>query len=165
MKWLLIFDEGQKVADKDLMKCVDMKYTGRPLLTVMDFKQTIRNECQKEPDIKNCSCILSYVRPSINGDYLIPMITVNCSSRNFYSLPSYLPRNTTILHISHNNINSLEPLRSNLVYTKVQDLYIDYNQIKSIDVLEGAPWLFKFRVLSLTGNKLTKVIGTSWIYF
>lgn len=156
MKWLLKFDEGQKVADKDLMKCVDMKYTGRPLLTVMDFKQTIRTECAKELDTKNCSCILSYVRPSFNGDYLIPMYTVNCSSREFLSLPRILPRNTTILHISHNKIKSLEPLRTSN-YTKVQDLYVDYNQIKSIDSLEGASWLHKFRVLSLRGNKLTKL--------
>lgn len=155
MKWLLKFDEA-KVADKDLMKCVDLKYTGRPLLIVMDFKQTIRQECQKEPDTRNCSCILSYVRPSTNGDFLIPMYTVNCSHRSFYSLPTVLPMNTTILHITHNKISSLEPLRM-MTYRKVQDLFIDYNQLKSLDNLEGAPWLFKFRVLSLRGNKLTKV--------
>lgn len=156
MKWLLKF-EGQKVADKDVMKCVDLKYTGRPLLTVMDFKQTIRSECQKEPDIRNCSCILSYVRPSMNGEFLIPMYTVNCSNREFYSLPPVLPRNTTILHITHNKIRNLEPLRTNQNYTKVQDMYLDFNQIKTIDMLEGAPWLHRFRVLSLRGNKLTKL--------
>lgn len=156
MKWLLKFDEGQKVADKDLMRCVDLKYTGRPLLTVMDFKQTIRLECQKEPDTRNCSCILSYVRPSLNGEFLIPMYTVNCSHREFLNLPKILPMNTTILHISHNKIKSLEPLRSGN-YKKVQDLFVDYNQIKTLDYLEGALWLNKFRVLSLRGNKLTKL--------
>lgn len=157
MKWLLKFDEGQRVADKDLMKCVDLKYTGKPLLTVMDFKQTIRTECQKEPDTRNCSCILSYIRPSMNGEFLIPMYTVNCSHREFHQLPRLLPRNTTILHITHNKIKNLEPLRT-LNYKKVQDLFVDYNQIKSLDNLEGAPWLNNFRVLSLRGNKLTKLV-------
>ena len=156
MKWLLKFDEGQRVADKDQMKCVDMKYTGRPLLRVMDFKQTIREECAKEPEIKNCSCILSYVRPSMDGEYLIPMYTVNCSHREFLSLPRVLPRNTTILHITNNKIKSLDPLRTQ-TYTEVLDLFVDFNQIKSLDNLEGVPWLHKFRVLSLRGNKLTKL--------
>lgn len=159
MKWLLKFDEGQKVSDKDLMKCVDLKYTGRPLLRVMDFKQTIRLECAKHEDVKNCSCTLSYVRPSINGEFLVPMYTVNCSNKGFWTLPSFLPRNTTILHITHNNIRNLDPLRTSQTYNKIQDLYLDYNQIKSIESLEGAAWLLKFRVLSLKGNKLTKVLS------
>lgn len=143
------------MADKDLMRCVDLKYTGRPLLAVMEFKKTIRDECQKDPDTKNCSCILSYVRPSYNGEFLIPMYTVNCSHREFLSLPNMLPMNTTVLHITHNKITSLEQLRLPQ-YKKVQDLFADYNQLKSLD-LEGAPWLNKFRVLSLKGNKLTKL--------
>lgn len=157
MKWLLNLDENDaQVADKDQMKCVDMKYTGRPLLTVMDFKYKIREACRNITDLKNCSCILSYVRPSINGEFLIPMYTVNCSNREFYNLPKDLPTNTTILHITHNKIKSLELLRTP-TYRKVQDLFVDFNQIKSLDNLEGASWLDKFRVLSLRGNKLTKL--------
>lgn len=167
MKWLLKFDEGRKVADKDMMRCVDLKYNARPLLAVMDFKQTMRIECQN-PEIQNCSCSLSYIRPSTYGDHLIPMFTVNCSNRNFESLPSFLPKNTTILHIANNKITSLEPLRTNPIYRKVQDLYLEYNLITTFDNLEASAWFDRFRVLSLKGNKLTKVKKSclmTFIYF
>lgn len=106
MKWLLTYDEndrGKRVADKEQMRCVDYKYSGRPLLAVMDFKMQLRKQCA-HPDIKNCSCTLHYIRPSEDGEYLIPMVTVNCSNRDFLDLPEFLPKNTTILHISHNQV-------------------------------------------------------------
>ncbi|GAB0086504.1 Cytoplasmic phosphatidylinositol transfer protein 1 [Sergentomyia squamirostris] len=159
MKWLLTFDEndrGKRVADKELMRCVDFKYSGRPLLAVMDFKLQMRQQCQSHPDIQNCSCILHYIRPSDDGEYLIPMVTVNCSNRNFEELPDFLPKNTTILIITHNKISNVEVLRKNPIYLEIHDLYLDYNQIESIDFLEASRWLHNFRVFSLKGNKLTK---------
>ncbi|XP_055694878.1 protein singed wings 2 [Lutzomyia longipalpis] len=158
MKWLLTYDEngrGQRVADRELMRCVDFKYSGRPLLAVMDFKLQMRQQCG-HPNIKNCSCVLHYIRPSDDGQYLIPMVTVNCSHRGFMDLPDFLPKNTTILHITHNKITSVEMLRTNPIYLEVHDVFVDYNQIHSIDFLEASRWLNNFRVFSLKGNKLTK---------
>lgn len=52
-------------------------------------------------------------------------------------------------------ITSVEPLKS--TYKHVQDIYLDYNHIRSIDILESDEWLHTFRIFSLKGNKLTKV--------
>jgi hypothetical protein len=37
------------------------------------------------------------------------------------------------------------------------DMFLDENHIHSIEALEGADWLFNFRVLSLRSNQLTQV--------
>lgn len=39
----------------------------------------------------------------------------------------------------------------------MHDIYLDYNEIKSIDALESDNWLVNFRVFSLRGNQLTKL--------
>lgn len=52
-------------------------------------------------------------------------------------------------------ISDVGPLRT--TYRDVQDVYLDYNHISSLDVLEDAYWLNNFRVFSLKGNKLTSV--------
>lgn len=44
------------------------------------------------------------------------------------------------------------------MYRSVHDVYLDYNLIQSIDTLESDTWLESFRVFSLKGNRLTKVI-------
>lgn len=49
----------------------------------------------------------------------------------------------------------MEPLRT--TYSSVQDIYLDYNEIESIDALESVDWLENFRVFSLRGNQLTKL--------
>ncbi len=107
------------------------------------------------------------------------MFSVNCSHLNFDRLPSFVPENTTIflatdnkvhmtvtchLHFSNikilfEQITSLEPLKT--TFRHVEDIYLDYNHIQSIDILESdrgtEDWLQTFRILSLKGNRLTKV--------
>lgn len=168
-----------KIVDRDLLTCKEGKYAGRKLTTVMSIKQVciftlnsikfnkfkcykimlynqlnkvLYDECQ-HPEIKNCSCTFSYLSP--NG---IPINTLNCSHRNFINFPKYLPENTSILHMEHNKITNIKDLRSNYtLYKSVVDIFLDYNYIGLIDDFESYIWLQNFRVLSLRGNKLTKI--------
>jgi hypothetical protein len=39
----------------------------------------------------------------------------------------------------------------------VTDIYLDYNHIRSISILEDSLWLDNFRVMSLKGNNLHKI--------
>lgn len=45
-------------------------------------------------------------------------------------------------------------------YRNVHDIYLDYNQISTIETLETDNWLKHFRAFSLKGNQLTKVSET-----
>lgn len=143
--------------------------------------QILREICHNNPTLKNCSCALSYILPNDDGTSFQPMYSVNCSYLNLKHLPNYIPENTTIFYATNNQvkclqsqikiidrtficitiifvhlqITSLEPLRS--IYRLVHDIYLDYNQIQSIEVLESFDWLENFRVFSLKGNYLTKV--------
>lgn len=42
-------------------------------------------------------------------------------------------------------------------YNDVHDIYVDYNKIKSVEILENCGWLKNFRVLGLKGNALEKI--------
>lgn len=60
--------------------------------------------------------------------------------------------------MEHNLLKNIKDLRSNYsVYKDVVDIFLDYNQIEHIDEFETYTWLQNFRVLSLRGNKLTKI--------
>lgn len=88
----------------------------------------------------------------------IPINALNCSYRNFIDFPNYLPKNISIIHLEHNKITKISRLRSNYsLYKNVDDIYLDYNQIELIDDFESYAWLQQFRILSLRGNKLTKL--------
>lgn len=52
-------------------------------------------------------------------------------------------------------IRSTEPLLT--AYRSVSDIYLDYNEIETIEALESDNWLERFSVLSLKGNRLQKV--------
>lgn len=52
-------------------------------------------------------------------------------------------------------ISSVEPLQT--TYHSVHDIFLDYNEIESIDALASEGWLEHFRVFSLRGNQLTKL--------
>lgn len=82
---------------------------------------------------------------------------VNCSNRGFERLPTALPVNTSVLYIDHNKIKDLRPLIENEIYLKVADIYLDYNRVESINVLGESSFWYSFRLLSLIGNKLSKV--------
>lgn len=97
---MLDYSNNKNVDMKDL-RCSDMTYDGRPLLFVMKFKQKLEEEC-KHPDLNNCSCILSFIRRSEEG--WVPMYTINCSNLGFYSLPSYIPKNTSSFYATDNKV-------------------------------------------------------------
>lgn len=98
---------------------------------------------------------MPFIRLSDDGTSLQPLYSINCSALKLYSLPTFIPENTTIFYANHNNITSVEPLQN--IYRLVLDMYLDYNLIESIDILDTAYWLQHFRIFSLKGNKLTKV--------
>ncbi|KFB48210.1 AGAP005417-PA-like protein [Anopheles sinensis] len=155
MIWLLK-EQSQQYVDKPTLVCKDWKYTGRPVLTAMEYKRVVQESCLHE-EIWNCSCHVSYLRLSDDGLSFDPMIMVNCSDRGFYQLPQYLPGNTTVLHIAHNKLQSVDSLTTNEHYRSVQDIYMDDNRLTSIDILEDTIWLDNFRILSLRGNRLNRI--------
>ncbi|XP_050098207.1 protein singed wings 2 [Anopheles aquasalis] len=155
MIWLLR-ERSDQYVDKPSWVCKDWKYTGRPVVTAMEYKRVVQESCQHE-EIWNCTCHVSYLRLSDNGLSFHPMIMVNCSDRGFYQLPQYLPGNTTVLDIARNKLQSVDSLTTNEHYQTVQDIYLDDNQITSIDILEDTIWLDHFRILSLRGNKLNRI--------
>ncbi|XP_058054177.1 protein singed wings 2 isoform X1 [Anopheles bellator] len=155
MIWLLR-ERSEQYVDGPSWVCKDWKYTGRPVLTAMEYKRVVQESCMHE-EIWNCSCHVSFLRLSDNGMSFHPMIMVNCSDRGFYQLPQYLPGNTTVLHISGNKLDSVDSLTTNEHYQSVQDIYLDHNRITSIDILEDTVWLDHFRILSLRGNKLNRI--------
>lgn len=159
LKWLLNQTKGEHVADRNILKCTDLKYGSRPLLTVMQYKQNIKEACYNSTELRNCSCTVSYIHLEHDGTSFKPMYSINCSRLNLNRLPSFVPENTTSFHATDNKITSLEPLKS--TYKHVQDIYLDYNHIQSIDILESDrgsnDWLQTFRIFSLKGNKLTKL--------
>lgn len=99
---------------------------------------------------------MSYLGPNEKNKYLTPINAINCSSRNFLNFPIYLPQNTSIIYLSNNKIENLNSLRLT-IYRDVSDIYLDNNFIDSIDDLESILWLQNFRILSIKGNKLTKI--------
>lgn len=158
LKWIVPGDSHYDVIDNNRLMCSDPKYRSRPVVLVMSYKIALYKACREDPELKNCSCHISYLRLDEQREGFQPMFSVNCSSAGFYNFPKKLPDNTTTLFITHNNINSLDELCiKNSTYNEVQDIYLDYNRIRAVDVLENCVWFEKFRVLSLKGNLLEKL--------
>ncbi|CAH1964948.1 unnamed protein product [Acanthoscelides obtectus] len=148
-----IFNMNKRVVvDINDLKCFGLPYPGKPLISIAQYIKELEDTC-----IPNCECFLSKVVQDIMTDDLVPIITMNCSYRGLRELPSSLPNNTRTLHLEGNSIASLEPLNNNPVYESLWDLYLDTNDVSSIDDLEGSFWLKHFREFSLKGNKLTKI--------
>lgn len=114
---------------------------------------------EKECPIEVCTCSMeNIIWYTLNHQYYLhPVVAVDCSHRNLVGMPSKLPQNTTKLNLTRNNISDLIPLAHNDMYRNVKDIYLDYNGIKSINILEGSYWLHNFRILSLRGNQLSEV--------
>ncbi|CAL7940510.1 unnamed protein product [Xylocopa violacea] len=155
-KWILHQEKGSlghAVADRQHLRCT-VPYEGRPLVPVVEIINTLKEECTRTV----CDCKLVYVVGN-GGKHiqrqLMAFTSVNCSHRGLTEMPSFLPANTTTLHLSGNKIRDLKPLTTNPVYKGVIDVYLDDNMIKSIVQLEGSSWVDRFRVLSLRGNNLT----------
>lgn len=159
MKWIAINDARFEIADRPLLNCSDLKYRGRPMMTVMTHKLALYKTCREDyPDLKNCSCHMSFLRLDEETNEYQPMFSVNCSANGFLNFPRRLPENTTTLFITHNKISSLNMLCTrNSTYNHVHDIYLDYNEINDASVLDNCEWFSNFRVLSLKGNLLERI--------
>ncbi|XP_015605389.1 protein singed wings 2 isoform X2 [Cephus cinctus] len=157
-QWILNSRNGSvasRVIDRDKLVC-STPFDGRQLLSVVEIIVTLKEECQRT----NCDCELVYIAVRSGAKFnsqkrLMVFNSVNCSNRGITEMPTFLPANTTTLHLSGNNIADLTPLITNPVYKGVIDIYLDNNLIESIACLEGSYWLDHFRVLSLRGNRLS----------
>lgn len=170
LDWLLKLKP--MVENPDNLTCNGEPYDGKPLYRIAEFLQVhiytspfymyflylcffkkLRQECPV-----HCNCSMPHVvKDYIHTGRLEPIIQVNCSRRNLVELPSKLPNRTKILLLQDNFITDLSPLRDNPNYSTVHDIYLDDNQIRSIEGLEGTEWFVRFRILSLRGNELTQL--------
>ncbi|XP_012270288.1 protein singed wings 2 isoform X1 [Orussus abietinus] len=145
---------ASRIVDRDKLRC-HTPFTGRPLLFVMEIIERLERECKLTP----CDCNLVYiVNRQDRGDGRrdpMALASMNCSSRGLVSLPNFLPRNTTTLHLANNKITDLSSLATNPEYRRIVDVYLNDNLIESIAPLEGSHWLDHFRLLDLRGNKLS----------
>lgn len=159
IKWIAGYDPKFEVLDRKILNCSDTKFRARPLYTVMNYKIALNKLCRDDlKDLKNCTCHISYLRYDEQEHNFKPVITVNCSHRGFSDFPKKLPDYTNSLYIDHNNITSLDVLCiKNSTYNDVHDIYIDYNQIKDVSVLDNCLWFENFRVLNLKGNLLERI--------
>lgn len=153
MKWMINEKSyiSSRIHNKSNLLCHE-RYEGKPIVLIMDLIKRLDEKCPKGPQ-DFCECVMSHAVWSSN--YLVPVITVDCSYRNFHKFPDRLPENTTTLLLQGNKISRLEPLVNNPHYSRVLDVILDNNIITSLDILEGASWLFTFRVFSLRENYLT----------
>lgn len=141
LKWMATNDFKFEIVDRSQMNCSDPKYRARPFMTVMNYKQILSKACNQDPELKNCSCHISYLRLDEETNNFHPMFSVNCSNAGFMNFPRKLPENTTTLFISNNKISSLNALCTrNSTYNDVHDMYLDYNLISDASVLDNCEW-------------------------
>lgn len=167
--------------------CFERKLHPFHLLFNFRSNQTVRDLCYNNTELRNCSCSLAYItldleeiwRPiySINCSNLnffqLPS-SVPENTTTFYAKNNHvrLVVSCSFINQSYNDnqitcvfylttrifmqISNIEPIISS-AYSSVQDIYLDHNEISSIEVLESDGWLERFRAFSLKGNLLNKV--------
>ncbi|XP_051164188.1 protein singed wings 2 isoform X2 [Leptopilina boulardi] len=156
MSWILEsgnYSIANKIDDKFDLQC-SAPYDGRPLVPVVEILVALNDECKQTV----CECQLTYVYGRVDRQIqkqLMAFVSVNCSNRGLTEMPPFLPANTTVLQLSENEITDLTPLKANPVYKRVLDLYLDFNLVETVSLLDGSYWLENFRLLSLRNNKLT----------
>ncbi|XP_028170266.1 protein singed wings 2-like [Ostrinia furnacalis] len=155
LDWLAMQDEHsaarKRIVDYEQLVCHQQLYRGKPLHKVMDIIKTMHQTCP-EP----CTCTMTHVVSDAAGA-VIPLITVNCASKQLAAPPASLPPNTTTLRLEGNKINTIRSIVQNPQYRKLADLVLDNNSISAVKELEGSEWFTTFRVLSLRGNLLKQV--------
>lgn len=67
----------------------------------------MREICSKNVELRNCTCVLSYISLDLNG-VRRPMYSINCNNLDLYHLPKSLPDNTTTFYAQHNKVSSFE---------------------------------------------------------
>ncbi|XP_046581623.1 amphoterin-induced protein 1-like isoform X2 [Haliotis rubra] len=88
---------------------------------------------------------------SQSPDHLHSGTRVNCSYCNLTKVPNYLPGNTTILDISHNNISILD--KTSLLLPHLRYLDASFSNISKLSV-DAFHETTSLRVLLMVGNKL-----------
>ncbi|KAL1512987.1 hypothetical protein ABEB36_002479 [Hypothenemus hampei] len=110
---------------------------------------------------KNCyhNCTCETYRLNLSQGKLPTFeVAMNCSGKEFLSLPIPLPDNTIMLDVSNNNITSIKEL-SDPSYQNLRHFIADNNKISSIQPLEGTKFISNFETLSLQRNHI-KILET-----
>ena len=99
-----------------------------PILEVMEYYSIKVNPfCPKL-----CDCHFHHFAASPNSEPAFTVL-VNCSSRSLTSFPSLPPR-TTVLDLSHNEIDSFSSLYpADQKYQHISSLILSYNKLDSLD--------------------------------
>ncbi|XP_015122047.1 protein halfway [Diachasma alloeum] len=122
-----------------------------PLKQVRYLSQ-LQTECPKGD---NWQCQCNFRRMDIvEGKSPTLAVNVDCTGMQLTELPDRLPRNTIALNVSYNNITVLDYLSTNHWYEDLREFYADYNNISSINKLEGSKFLDNYAFLSLRYNKI-----------
>ncbi|KAM0737008.1 Protein halfway [Formica fusca] len=126
--------------------------TERVPLTQVLYLSSLQTECPKG-DNWQCQCDIKRL-DIIEGKPPTHAVNVDCSGMQLTELPEKLPQNTIALNVSYNNITVLDDLSTNPCYEDLREFYADYNNISSINKLEGSKFLDNYALLSLRYNKI-----------
>ncbi|KAI4495539.1 hypothetical protein M0802_008551 [Mischocyttarus mexicanus] len=116
------------------------------------YLSLLQTECPKG-DSWQCQCNFRRL-DIVEGKPPTLAVNVDCSGIQLTELPEKLPRNTIALNVSYNNITVLDDLSTNPCYEDIREFYADYNNISSINKLEGSKFLNNYALLSLRYNKI-----------
>ncbi|XP_045030076.1 leucine-rich repeat-containing protein 17 [Daphnia magna] len=111
-----------------------------------------------ERAIKECPRPCRCVVRSMDSQYSIPNLFVNCSQSKLKVTPVSLPKSWVIeLDLSHNKIEDATPLFNLPVFRNVSVLNLAHNHIHNIQVPNATGHKNHFRLLNLANNKLTQL--------
>ncbi|KAF7488825.1 Protein halfway [Sarcoptes scabiei] len=103
---------------------------------------------------EQCDCSLMRQYARIGFRY----VTVNCSNRNLFSVPTKLPKNTKILDLSNNQIRNLSALSKSHgqspKWRHVSQIILSNN---SLEALDGLDFIRSIVYLDISGNLLTEI--------
>ncbi|XP_057321539.1 protein halfway-like [Microplitis mediator] len=117
--------------------------------------RNIGNLLSKCPRGENWHCKCNFNRMVLFANNVsVRTVDVDCSNNNLTELPKELPPYTVTLTVTNNRIEKLDEIITNPSYHYLQNLYADYNEISSINILEGSKFANTFYSLSLRFNKL-----------
>ncbi|KAJ8679556.1 hypothetical protein QAD02_015343 [Eretmocerus hayati] len=126
--------------------------TERVPLKQVRYINTFQNECPKGENWQ-CNCEISRWE-FLKDKTPVLSVSVDCSNIQLTQLPPKLPQNTMILNVSNNNITTLDELSTNPNYEGLREFVADYNNISSINKLEGSKFIDNYAFLSLRHNKI-----------
>ncbi|XP_022105017.1 leucine-rich repeats and immunoglobulin-like domains protein 2 isoform X2 [Acanthaster planci] len=80
----------------------------------------------------------------------------DCSSRNLDCIPVNYP-DSLVMDLSHNNITILEPADFNRTFTRLVELYLDYNNISDVTPLMTSTEMESLKKLSVQHNAIVQL--------